>query len=58
MAFAVKGIQATTLMALDEKGMVDTYHSVKDRPEHLDDNLLFDSYRLCLAFLEHIDARS
>jgi len=58
MAFAVKGIQATTLMALDEKGMVDTYHSVEDRPEHLDDNLLFDSYRLCLAFLKHIDARS
>ena len=58
MAFAVKGIQATTLMALDEKGMVDTYHSVEDRPEHLDDDLLFDSYRLCLAFLKHIDARS
>ena len=58
MAFAVKGIRATTLMALDEKGMVDTYHSVEDRPEHLDDNLLFDSYRLCLAFLKHIDARS
>ena len=58
MAFAVKGIQATTLMALDEKGMVDTYHSVEDRPERLDDNLLFDSYRLCLAFLKHIDAKS
>jgi hypothetical protein len=57
-AFAVKGIQATTLTALDEKGMVDTYHSLEDRPEHLDDNLLFDSYRLCLAFLNHIDARS
>jgi hypothetical protein len=45
-------------MALDEKGMVDTYHSVRDRPEHLDDDLLFDSYRLCRAFLKHIDARS
>jgi Zn-dependent M28 family amino/carboxypeptidase len=58
MAFAVKGIQATTLMALDEKGMVDTYHSLEDRPERLDYDLLFDSYRLCLAFLKHVDARS
>jgi len=57
MAFAMKGIQATTLTALDEKGMVDTYHSVEDRPEHLDDDLLFNSYRLCRAFLKHIDAR-
>jgi len=58
MAFALKGIQATTLMALDERGLVDTYHSLEDRPERLDDNLLFDSYRLCLAFLKHIDARA
>jgi hypothetical protein len=58
MAFAVKGIQATTLMALDQKGMVDTYHSVEDRPEQLDDNLLFDCYRLCLAVLKHVDKES
>jgi hypothetical protein len=58
MAFAVKGLQATTLMALDETGLVDTYHSLEDTPENLDDDLLFDSYRLCLAFLEHIDGES
>ncbi len=56
MAFARKGIRATTLMSLDEKGMVDTYHSVEDRPENLDDNLLFDTHRLCRAFLNHIDS--
>jgi hypothetical protein len=58
MAFAVKGIRATTLMALDENGLVDTYHSVEDRPEHLDDEVLFDTYRLCVAFLKHIDGGS
>jgi len=57
MAFAMKGIRATSLVALNEKGMVDTYHSVEDRPQHLDYDLLFDSYRLCIAFLDHIDAR-
>jgi hypothetical protein len=56
MAFARKGIQATSLIALDEKGMVDTYHSLEDRPEHLDYDLLFDSYRLCIAVLDHIDS--
>ena len=55
MAFAGKGIHATSLVALNEDGMVDTYHSVEDRPEHLDFDLLFESYRLCRAFLEHID---
>lgn len=58
MAFAMKGVQATTLMALDPNGMVDTYHSLEDSPERLDDNLLFDCYRLCLAFLKRIDAKS
>jgi len=56
MAFAMKGIQATSLVAQGEKGVVDTYHSVDDTPEHLDYDLLFDSYRLSLAVLEHIDA--
>jgi hypothetical protein len=56
MAFARKGMQATSLVALDEKGMVDTYHSIQDTPEHLDDDLLFDTYRLCLGVLEHIDS--
>jgi hypothetical protein len=55
MAFAMNGIQATSLIALDDKGIVDTYHSVQDRPEHLDYDLLFASYRLCLAVLQHID---
>ena len=55
MAFARKGIHAASLVALNEKGMVDTYHSVEDTPEHLDFDLLYDSYRLCQAFLEHID---
>ena len=32
--------------------------SLEDRTEHLDDNLLFDSYRLCVAFLKHIDGES
>jgi hypothetical protein len=55
MAFAMKGLQATSLIALNEKGIVDTYHSVEDKPEHLDYDLLFDSYRLCVAFLEYMD---
>jgi len=55
-AFAVKGIRATSLMALDEKGMVDTYHSMEDIPEHLDLDRIFDSYRLCRAVIEHIDS--
>ena len=45
-----------SIIALDEKGMVDTYHSLEDRPEHLDYDLLFDSYRLCIAVLDHIDS--
>jgi hypothetical protein len=56
MAFARKGFQATSLIALDKTGMLDTYHSVEDGPERLDYDLLFDSYRLCLAVLGHIDA--
>jgi hypothetical protein len=56
MAFAMKGIRATSLIALDDKGIVDTYHSIEDRPERLDYDLLFTSYRLCLAVLEHIDS--
>ena len=56
MAFAMKGIQATSLVAQGEKGVVGTYHSVDDTPEHLDYDLLFDSYRLSLAFLTHIDS--
>ena len=56
MAFARKGIEATSLIALDEKGIVNTYHSVEDTPDNLDYDLLFDSYRLCIAFLKHIDA--
>jgi Zn-dependent M28 family amino/carboxypeptidase len=58
MAFAMKGIQATSLVAEGEKGVVDTYHSVEDKPEHLDYDLLFDSYRLSLAVLEQIDTVS
>ena len=58
MAFAMKGIQATSLVAQGEKGVVDTYHSVDDTPEHLDYDLLFDSYRLSLAVLNHIDTMS
>jgi len=56
MAFARKGIEATSLIALDEKGIVNTYHSVEDTPDNLDYELLFESYRLCTAFLKHIDA--
>jgi hypothetical protein len=56
MAFAMHGIRATSLVALGDKGVVDTYHSVEDRPEHLDYDLLYESYRLCLAFLDHMDA--
>jgi len=56
MAFARKGIEATSLIALDEKGIVNTYHSVEDIPDNLDYDLLFDSYRLCTAFLKHIDS--
>ena len=56
MAFARRKIQATSLVALDDDGIVDTYHSLADTPEHLDDDLLLDCYRLCVAFLEHVDA--
>jgi hypothetical protein len=56
MAFAGKGFEATSLVGLDKTGMPDTYHSVEDVPEHLDYDLLFDSYRLCLAVLRHIDS--
>lgn len=55
MAFAMHGIHATTLMALDETGIVNTYHSLDDTPENLDSAILLDSYRLCRAFLERID---
>jgi hypothetical protein len=55
MAFARKGIEATSLTALDKSGIVNTYHSVGDTPDNLDFDLVFDSYRLCIAFLKHID---
>jgi Peptidase family M28 len=55
MAFAMKGIAATCLIALDDEGVVGTYHSVEDTPENLDYDLLFESYRLCMAFLNHVD---
>ncbi len=55
MAFARKGIQATSLMALDDRGIVDTYHSERDVPAHLDYGIMFDAYRLCTAFLKYID---
>ncbi|MBW1683857.1 MAG: M28 family peptidase [Deltaproteobacteria bacterium] len=55
MAFAMKGIEATSLIALDKEGIADTYHSVEDIPDNLDYSLLFDSYRLCVAFLKHAD---
>lgn len=56
MAFAMKGIEVASLIALDETGVVNTYHSVDDTPDNLDYDLLFDSYRLCTAFLKHIDS--
>jgi len=56
MAFARNGIEATSLLALDDTGVVNTYHSVEDTPENLDFQLLFESYRLCTALLKRVDA--
>lgn len=58
MAFAMKGIEATSLIALDDKGIVNTYHSVEDTPDHLDYDLLFENYRLCTGFLKHVDSKA
>jgi len=55
MAFAVKGIKATTLMGLDDKGTAKTYHSMEDTPDRLDDDLLLSCYEICKAFIQHVD---
>lgn len=55
MAFAVKGIKATTLIGLDEKGASKTYHSMDDTPDRLDYDLILCSYEICKAFIRHVD---
>ena len=55
MSFALKGIKATSLTALDEKGLLNTYHSLEDTEDKLDYDLIFDTYRLCTAFLRGVD---
>jgi len=58
MSFAMKGIRATSLTALDKKGLTATYHSQEDTEDKLDYDIIFNSYRLCTEFLKRIDTGS
>jgi Zn-dependent M28 family amino/carboxypeptidase len=56
MAFALKGFTATSLIALDDKGVSKTHHSLQDTPANVDYALVLDSYRICVEFIENMDA--
>jgi hypothetical protein len=53
--FIKSGLLATSVIGIGDEGFLDNWHSLDDTPENIDENVLFDAFRVAIAFLRRLD---